>query len=288
MPANSTRTAIHRFVEAARSGTLARTVAPVRSGWIVLGDPQILSGYCLLLPDPVVSDLHDLAPVDRLQFLDDLARLGQAVVEVTGAYRVNYEMLGNVEPALHAHVIPRYWHEPDTLRGKPVWFHDWDAAPRFDAGRDRALLERLRAALERLGAVRPAHTAGQESESRVLLEITQVRQVDGEPRRRWFTSSSMDLVVWLDDDDAVAGFQLCYGRPTDENALTWRRGQGWSHARVDDGEDRPGKHKASPILLPGGSFDRHALATLFRVQCGEIDRDIAEFVSRMLGSEDEA
>ena len=49
------------------------------SGWAVLGDPQVLRGYCLLLPDPVVAHLNDLSGRARSQFLDDMARLGDAV-----------------------------------------------------------------------------------------------------------------------------------------------------------------------------------------------------------------
>ena len=101
-------TAIHRQVEAARRGELARVIARMRSGWAVLGDPQITRGYCLLLPDPVVTDLNALSGDARRQFLDDMAALGDAVLAVTGAERINYEILGNVEPALHAHVIPRH------------------------------------------------------------------------------------------------------------------------------------------------------------------------------------
>ena len=104
--------AIHRFVEQARRGELPRVIARVMSGWAVLGDPQILPGYCLLLPDPVVPDLNALRGSERQQFLDDMARLGDAVLAVTGAERINYEILGNVEPALHAHVIPRSAREP--------------------------------------------------------------------------------------------------------------------------------------------------------------------------------
>ena len=143
-------TAIHRFVEQARRGELARVLARMVSGWAVLGDPQILPGYCLLLPDPVVPDLNALPGPQRQQFLDDMARLGDAVLAVTGAERVNYEILGNVEPALHAHVIPRYADEPEASRTKPVWLHDWNAAPAFDPAAHRALAQRLRATLEDL------------------------------------------------------------------------------------------------------------------------------------------
>jgi diadenosine tetraphosphate (Ap4A) HIT family hydrolase len=136
-------TAIHRQVDAARNGELTRVVARMPSGWAVLGDPQITRGYCLLLPDPVVPDLNALTGDARRQFLDDMARLGDAVLAVTGAERINYEVLGNVEPALHAHVIPRYASENPGLRKKPVWLHDWDRAEPFDSGAHLALLERL-------------------------------------------------------------------------------------------------------------------------------------------------
>jgi diadenosine tetraphosphate (Ap4A) HIT family hydrolase len=125
-------TAIHRFVEQARTGELGRAIARMPSGWAVLGDPQILPGYCLLYPDPVVPDLNALVGSLRLQFLDDMARLGDAVLAATGAERVNYEVLGNVEPALHAHVIPRYAWEPRERRSQPVWLHAWAGAPTFD------------------------------------------------------------------------------------------------------------------------------------------------------------
>jgi diadenosine tetraphosphate (Ap4A) HIT family hydrolase len=114
------------------------------SGWAVLGDPQITRGYCLLLPDPVVTDLNALSGEGRRQFLDDMAALGDAVLAVTGAERINYEILGNVEPALHAHVIPRFAAEDPALRTKPVWLHDWATAVAFDPVRDGSLAAAIR------------------------------------------------------------------------------------------------------------------------------------------------
>jgi diadenosine tetraphosphate (Ap4A) HIT family hydrolase len=137
-------TAIHRQVEAARRGELSRVIMKMASGWAVLGDPQITRGYCLLLPDPVVTDLNALSGTARQQFLDDMARLGDALLAETGAERINYEILGNVEPALHAHVIPRHADEDAELRKKPVWLHDWLAAPAFTP--DLAALARRLAA----------------------------------------------------------------------------------------------------------------------------------------------
>lgn len=137
-------TAIHRQVAAAREGREPRVVARLDSGWAVLGERQFLRGYSLLLPDPVVSDLNALGPADRNTYLLDLARLGDAVLAVTGALRINYAILGNLEPALHAHVIPRYAHEPEGLRTLHPWAYDWQAAPPFDPLACRELIESLR------------------------------------------------------------------------------------------------------------------------------------------------
>ena len=141
-------TAIHRMVEEARLGRNQRVIARMSSGWAVMGERQVLPGYTLLLPDPVVPHLNALSLSMRSQFLTDMSLLGDAVLHTTSAIRINYEMLGNVEPALHAHVIPRYGDgEPQELRTRPIWFYDWDKAPLFDVTRDADVMSRIREAL---------------------------------------------------------------------------------------------------------------------------------------------
>jgi diadenosine tetraphosphate (Ap4A) HIT family hydrolase len=148
-------TAIHRRVASLHAGNDPTMVARLSSGWAVLGDPQVLPGYCLLLPDPVVPTLNDLDAAARRGFLDDMAALGDAVLEVTGALRINYAMFGNVEPALHAHVFPRYGHEPEGLRTSHPWAYDWSKAEPFDLLSHAALRDGLREALARGGRQRP-------------------------------------------------------------------------------------------------------------------------------------
>ncbi len=72
--------------------------------------------------------------------MTDLTAIGDALLVLTPAIRINYEILGNLEPALHGHVIPRYQDEPDELRTKPIWYHDWETAPKFDLNRDHQLM----------------------------------------------------------------------------------------------------------------------------------------------------
>jgi len=110
-------TPIHRWVNAAREGREPRAVARLFSGWVLFGERQFVRGYVLLLPDPVVPSLNALAARERTQFLLDMARLGDAMLKATDAVRINYAILGNRDPALHAHIIPRYADEPEARLG---------------------------------------------------------------------------------------------------------------------------------------------------------------------------
>ena len=119
------------MVERCRAADYPAVVARMASGWAVMGERQVFAGYCLLLPDPVVPHLNALTGLAREQFLSDMARLGDAVLAATSGPRINYAMFGNVEPALHAHVFPRYVDEPVETRTAQPWAFDWNLAPSY-------------------------------------------------------------------------------------------------------------------------------------------------------------
>ena len=144
-----TQTLIHQRVDLARLGENPTVICRMPSGWAVMADAQVLRGYVLLLPDPVVPDLNALTDEARKTFLYDMSILGDALLNVTGAARINYEILGNADPALHAHIIPRYADEPEALRTRPVWFYNFAQAPRFDEQKDAGLVQKIAAAVQR-------------------------------------------------------------------------------------------------------------------------------------------
>lgn len=130
------------------------------AGFAVMGDPQWLPGYSLLLTDdPDVQRLSDLPWPERMAFLRSMAVLAEAVETAcreadAGFRRVNVEILGNADPYLHAHVWPRYGWEPPELVTRPVWLYPaerWSdpktaLGPRQDPLR-RAITELLDAGL---------------------------------------------------------------------------------------------------------------------------------------------
>jgi diadenosine tetraphosphate (Ap4A) HIT family hydrolase len=96
-----------------------------------------------------VSTLNALAGAERAAFLADMAARGDAVLTATRAVRINYAIFGNRDPALHAHVIPRFHDEPAPFVTAQPWAYDWERAPPFDREEHRELRDRLHAALGR-------------------------------------------------------------------------------------------------------------------------------------------
>jgi diadenosine tetraphosphate (Ap4A) HIT family hydrolase len=144
-------TLIHQRVETARAGTNPTVICRVPSGWVMLCDMQFLRGYCILNPDPVVPDLNALNRQQRADYLCDMALVGDALMDVTGAYRINYAICGNSEPALHAHIVPRYMTEPAQLRKGLPWSYSQElmSATPFDYERDKALIEQIAWAIQK-------------------------------------------------------------------------------------------------------------------------------------------
>ncbi len=152
-------TAIHAQVIAAREGRDPKVIARLFSGWAVFGERQFVRGYALPLPDPVVPNLNTLGARERGAFLSDMSRLGDALLKVTGAARINYAIFGNQDPALHAHVIPRYLDEPAALRAAQPWAYDWMQAPLFERAACQELADSLLRELTRMGVTKPMRFA---------------------------------------------------------------------------------------------------------------------------------
>lgn len=137
-------TAIHRRLDLLQSQRDPTVIGRVPSGYWVLGEVQVRLGYSLLIPDPIVSDLNALSADARAQFLLDWGRLSQVTQTALGALRVNLAIFGNVEPALHAHLIPRFATEPPLQQPLQPWALDWEHAPRFDPHTHQSLIAQLR------------------------------------------------------------------------------------------------------------------------------------------------
>jgi diadenosine tetraphosphate (Ap4A) HIT family hydrolase len=150
------RTLVHEGVEKARWGESLYVICRLASGWLFMGNHQFLRGYCVLAPDPVVESVNALTGDERARFLHDMVAVGDALLAVTDAWRINYAIAGNAEPALHAHIRPRYLSEVEERRHGPAERYDTAllASVPFDLERDRPLMNAIRRELERVGMTR--------------------------------------------------------------------------------------------------------------------------------------
>jgi hypothetical protein len=111
----------------------------------------------------------------------------------------------------------------------------------------------------------------------MLSELKNIRKVEGEPRRRWFSDEYFDLIVWTDESNAITSFQLCYDKEERPRALTWQA-NGYLHHGISDGEDHLGKPKSTPILVPDGDFDKGPIIDAFVTAAASIDGQVSAFV----------
>lgn len=76
--------------------------------------------WIILVPERAgLSELIDLAPADRIQMWDEIARTSEALKSMYGPDKLNVAALGNIVRQLHVHVIARFASDPAWP--KPVW-----------------------------------------------------------------------------------------------------------------------------------------------------------------------
>lgn len=130
-------------------------VARLKSGWFCLNETQPLGriAYGVLYHDALSHGLNSLDREGQAQWGVDTAICGDALIQVLGAARVNYETWGNVDPSLHTHITARFSDEPQALRvSPPRQAYDWTKGSVLDPNDPNVLrvIEALKSSLQTL------------------------------------------------------------------------------------------------------------------------------------------
>ncbi|HTW94257.1 MAG TPA: HIT family protein [Tepidisphaeraceae bacterium] len=118
----SSTCAICERILAIRSGVNPLFVAELVTGYVVLADFQLWRGYTIFLCKEHAEELHHLDREFRLKFLEEMSLVAEAVYRAFSPVKLNYELLGNSDPHVHWHIIPRY--RDDTAPNQPIWLVD--------------------------------------------------------------------------------------------------------------------------------------------------------------------
>ena len=111
----------------------------------------------------------------------------------------------------------------------------------------------------------------------MLQRIRGVRQDEASRERHWFQDEYFDLFVWTEPSGAVVSFQLCYDRSRHERVLAWNWTEGFTHRRVDDGEQTPVKNR-SPIMATDARGSIDGVAAEFDRRGMELDARMRDFI----------
>jgi diadenosine tetraphosphate (Ap4A) HIT family hydrolase len=134
------------LIDRIKAGTFRDFIAELKSCYVILGDQQFYRGYCVLFAKLHATELY-LMPADDARLLADEMRLvAEAIATVVKPWKMNYECLGNGEPHVHWHLLPRY--ETDEMRRVPVWLRpESERKVPLDENDRRALIASLRTQL---------------------------------------------------------------------------------------------------------------------------------------------
>lgn len=116
-----------------------------------------------------------------------------------------------------------------------------------------------------------------------LKEVGGTGQIENGLKRRWFSATGVDLIIWFDDFNRPFKFQLCYEQGRKEFALTWEGGVGFSHVSIDSGEHGRYLYKSAPMLEERVvSFEPDMWRHRFHGMSAELPQEIREIVQSAL------
>ena len=131
------------MIDRIRANAFPDFIAELKSCYVILGDQQFYRGYCVLFAKLHATELY-LMPADAARLLFDEMRLvAESIAAVVKPWKMNYECLGNSEPHVHWHLLPRY--KTDEMRHGPVWLRpESERKVALDENDRRALIDSIR------------------------------------------------------------------------------------------------------------------------------------------------
>ena len=94
-------------------------VAELDYCYVVLNRDQFFTGYCFVFAKAHVTELFHLDVTTRQGIIEEVNAVAAALSRVFNPTKINYELLGNMVPHMHWHLVPRF--SDDPLWPRPIW-----------------------------------------------------------------------------------------------------------------------------------------------------------------------
>ncbi|QEM66806.1 HIT family protein [Geobacter sp. FeAm09] len=119
-------------------------IAELEHSYVILNRDQFFPGYTLLFTKTHVTELFHLDHGVRSELTEEISRVAAALFDAFRPAKINYELLGNMVPHMHWHLVPRF--ASDRLWPRPIWSEPHDEAL-LTPEAYRRTIERIREAL---------------------------------------------------------------------------------------------------------------------------------------------
>jgi diadenosine tetraphosphate (Ap4A) HIT family hydrolase len=126
-------------------------IAELERCYVLLNRDQFFPGYTFVFAKAHVTELFHLEAEARRQVMEEVSAVAAALARVFNPAKMNYELLGNMVPHLHWHLVPRFTDDP--LWPRPIWSEPHAERP-LSAEEYRETIDRIRAALRLPGGSR--------------------------------------------------------------------------------------------------------------------------------------
>lgn len=94
-------------------------IAELEFCYVSLTRDQFFPGYTLVFSKRHQTELFHLDPAERSVLIEEVNRVAEALERVFKPAKMNYELLGNMVPHMHWHLVPRFTDDP--LWPRPIW-----------------------------------------------------------------------------------------------------------------------------------------------------------------------
>lgn len=89
------------------------------NSYVILNRDQFFPGYTLLFTKIHATELFHLDRDVRSALMEEVSLVAKALYTVFTPAKINYELLGNMVPHIHWHIVPRF--SSDVLWPRPIW-----------------------------------------------------------------------------------------------------------------------------------------------------------------------
>ncbi|MEI8355661.1 MAG: HIT family protein [Deltaproteobacteria bacterium] len=87
--------------------------------YVILNRDQFFQGYTFVVTKQHVTELFHLDRVARETLMEEVSRVAASLYRLFQPDKINYELLGNMVPHIHWHLIPRF--RTESLWPRPIW-----------------------------------------------------------------------------------------------------------------------------------------------------------------------